>query len=106
MSPTAFKSANSEHLVLPTVTNEMNLSCFPGFELEKFDENLTQLLAWQRLQQLLPSKSNSSQLLGNTSIGGASISSCNINSGTSGKKGLLNTYLSQQSKFFGVILCH
>ena len=30
---------------------------FPDLELSKLDEKLIQILAWQRLQQLMPSKS-------------------------------------------------
>lgn len=44
-------------------------------ELSKLDEKLIQILAWQRLQQLLPSKANSPQ--------------------TPNKKGVLNGLLNQ-----------
>lgn len=47
-------------------------------ELSKLDEKLIQILAWQRLQQLLPSKANSPQ--------------------TPNKKGVLNGLLNQAGK--------
>jgi len=68
------------------------------FELSKFDEKLTQLLAWQRLQQLLPTKSANNPLAHTSASVSSSIPPLSSSASSSaGKKGLLNTYLSQQS---------
>ncbi|BFZ04666.1 hypothetical protein BsWGS_07705 [Bradybaena similaris] len=64
-------------------------------EFSKIDEQLTYILAWQRLQQLMPSKSPPV-----TSTSPAAAPSNTTTSSlpySSGKKGLLSVYLSQQS---------
>ncbi|XP_059143694.1 PHD finger protein 12-like [Physella acuta] len=56
-------------------------------EFSKLDEQLTQILAWQRLQQLMPSRSPPTS------------TSCPVTTSTTPtntKKGLLNVYLAQQ----------
>ncbi|GFS14103.1 PHD finger protein 12, partial [Elysia marginata] len=64
-------------------------------EFSKIDEQLTQILAWQRLQQLLPSaKATVSHSSNSTSVSAAVLNSSSV---ASGKKGLLNVYLSQQT---------
>ncbi|KAH9502835.1 PHD finger protein 12 [Bulinus truncatus] len=56
-------------------------------EFTNLDEQLTQILAWQRLQQLLPSRPATQ----------SSTTHLNGTSSSSNKKGLLNVYLSQQN---------
>ncbi|CAL1529906.1 unnamed protein product [Lymnaea stagnalis] len=60
-------------------------------EFSKIDEQLTQILAWQRLQQLMPSKSPPQSTTPTSTPSSAPLLSSNS------KKGLLNVYLSQQS---------
>ncbi|GFO43226.1 PHD finger protein 12 [Plakobranchus ocellatus] len=64
-------------------------------EFSKIDEQLTQILAWQRLQQLMPSSKSIAPHSSNVSSVSAAV--LNSSSLASGKKGLLNVYLSQQS---------
>ncbi|KAL8571389.1 hypothetical protein ACOMHN_046564 [Nucella lapillus] len=80
------KGVTSSLSSLPAILNlntslqqwmEGNAEGVPDFDLSKMDETLLHLLAWQRLQQLLPASSSS----GSTSPGSAS------------KKGLLNGLL-------------
>ncbi|RUS80687.1 hypothetical protein EGW08_011553 [Elysia chlorotica] len=64
-------------------------------EFSKIDEQLMQILAWQRLQQLIPSSKASVQhSSSSTSVSAAVLNSSSV---ASGKKGLLNVYLSQQT---------
>lgn len=67
------------------------ISFLDDVEFSKIDEQLTQILAWQRLQQLLPTKSTSTNATTTTNLSGTQ--------STTNKKGLLNVYLSQQSKW-------
>ncbi|KAI8782938.1 PHD finger protein 12 isoform X1 [Biomphalaria glabrata] len=73
--------------------NSILQQCIEGnpddVEFSKIDEQLTQILAWQRLQQLLPTKSTSTNATTTTNLSGTQ--------STTNKKGLLNVYLSQQT---------
>ncbi|XP_048745110.2 PHD finger protein 12-like [Ostrea edulis] len=75
--PSSTASTQNSSNAIVSLNNSLQ-QCLEGsgdIELSKLDEKLIQILAWQRLQQLLPSKSNSPQ--------------------TPNKKGVLNGLLNQ-----------